>query len=66
MKQRHLERIDLSGQQLFREKGIGDALLSFAVADNELSSSTYSGDPSIEEQVAAGRIAAPPVGYEQD
>jgi hypothetical protein len=47
-------------------QGIGDALLSFAATDNELSSSTYDGDPSIEEQVAAGRIAALPVGYEQD
>jgi hypothetical protein len=47
-------------------QGIGDALLSFAVTDNELSSSTYGGGPSIEEQVAAGRIAALPVGYEQD
>ena len=47
-------------------QGIGDGLLSFAVTDNELSSSTYDGDPSIEEQVAAGRIAALPIGYEQD
>lgn len=47
-------------------QGIGDALLTFGVSDNELSSSTYDGDPSIEEQIAAGRIAALPVGYEDD
>jgi hypothetical protein len=46
--------------------GIGDALLGFALTDNELRSSTYDDDPSIEEQVAAGRIAEAPVGYEQD
>jgi hypothetical protein len=47
-------------------QGIGDALLTFGIGDNELTSSTYSGDPSIEEQVAAGRIAALPIGYESD
>jgi hypothetical protein len=46
--------------------GIGDGLLTFGVTDTDLSSSTFSGDASIEEQVAAGRIAALPVGYEQD
>ena len=47
-------------------KGIGEALLHFGVADNELTSSTYNGDASIEEQVGAGRIAELPVGYESD
>jgi hypothetical protein len=47
-------------------QGVGDALLSFGMQDNELTSSTYDGDASIEEQVAAGRIAALPTGYEED
>jgi hypothetical protein len=47
-------------------KGLGDALLSFGISDNELTSSNYNGDPSIEDQVMAGRIPAPPIGYESD
>ncbi len=47
-------------------QGLGDGLLSFGIGDNKLTSSTYNGDPSIEEQVAAGRIEALPIGYESD
>lgn len=47
-------------------KDVGDAMLGFAVTDNELFSSNYGDEPSIEDQVAAGRIPALPTGYEQD
>ena len=47
-------------------KGLGDALLEFGISDNELTSSRYDGALSIEDQVAAGRIAALPNGYESD
>ena len=45
---------------------VGDATMFFGLTDNELSSSTYGDEPSIEEQVAAGRITALPAGYEDD
>jgi hypothetical protein len=45
---------------------VGQAFVSAGVEDTELGSSTYDGDRSIEQQIAAGRIAPTPGGYERD
>jgi hypothetical protein len=47
-------------------EGIGEAGLTFGVGDTELGESHYGDEKSIEEQVAAGNIAAIPAGYEDD
>jgi hypothetical protein len=46
-------------------QGVGDGLFTFGIGDTELSTSTFNGNASIEEQVAAGRIAAIPPGYDE-
>ena len=44
-------------------EGIGEATLMSAITNTTFDESTYDDDPSIEDQVAAGRIAGLPTGY---
>jgi hypothetical protein len=45
---------------------VGETLFSVGITDTDLESSTYSGDASIDEQIAAGGIEPLRGGYERD